>query len=75
MPTERESAIPTPAYVVLRQVANGEWQLAGQTNPRPGLSAQHVRAEAGRDAGSGDAQPGAVYAAILRSEERISLES
>jgi hypothetical protein len=56
-------------------MAEGEWPLVGEAKRRPGLSARRVRAEAGRDAASGDDQLGAVYAAILRSEERISLES
>ena len=56
-------------------MAEGEWPLVGEAKRRPGLSARHVCAEAGRDAASGDDQLGAVYAAILRSEERISLES
>jgi hypothetical protein len=75
MPTERESAIPTPECTVLGQVAKREWPMVGEAKRRPGLSARHVCAEAGRDAASGDDQLGAVYAAILRSEERISLES
>ena len=56
-------------------MAEGEWPLVGEAARRPGLSARRVRAAAGRDAASGDDQLGAVYAAILRSEERISLES
>jgi hypothetical protein len=63
-----------PGYVVLRQVGPQEWQLVGEAPRRPGLTAKKARAQAIQDATGGKARPDEVYAAVLRSEWRISLQ-
>jgi hypothetical protein len=63
-----------PAYVVLRQLREGQWEVVGEVARRPGLTARAARAQAVRDAAGGEAVGGDVYAAILRSEWRIALE-
>lgn len=64
----------TPAYVVLRQVGEGSWELVGEARRRPGLTARAARAQAVRDALGREPEPGEVYVAILRSEWRISFQ-
>jgi len=48
--------------------------LVGEAKRRPGLSAEAARKQAVLDATDGKARPDEVYAAILRSEWRISFE-
>ena len=62
------------AFVVLRQVGGGEWQLLGEVPRKRGLPARAARTQAILDATGGSAQRGEVYAAVLRSEWRIALE-
>lgn len=62
------------AYVVLREVADGNWQVIGEVNRRPGLPARAARAQAVQDATEGRATADEVYAAILRSEWRIAFD-
>jgi hypothetical protein len=66
--------VAAPTYVVLRQTAEGRYQLVGEARRRPGLTARAARAQAVQDATKGKAKPGEVYAAILRSEWRIAFE-
>jgi hypothetical protein len=63
-----------PGYVVLRQVSPDGWQLLGEVPRRPGQTARKARAQAVLDATDGKAEPGEVYAAVLRSEWRIALD-
>jgi hypothetical protein len=63
-----------PGYVVLRQVGEGQWQLVGEADRRPGLTARAARAQAILDASGGTARAGEVYLAVLRSEWRIAFE-
>ena len=64
----------SPGYVVLRQVGTDRWQVVGEAERRPGLTARNARAQAIKDASGGKAKAGQVYRAILRSEWRISAE-
>ena len=68
------SAASKPMYVVLRQVGKDRWQVIGEVERRPGLTARNARAQAIVDATGGPAKAGQVYRAILRSEWRISAE-
>jgi hypothetical protein len=69
-----EPSRTTPAYVVLRQVREGHWELVGEVDRRPGRTARAARAQAVLDATGGKAETGDVYAAILRSEWRIAFQ-
>jgi hypothetical protein len=68
----RKSA--APGFVVLRQVAEGEWRLLGEVPRTRGLSARAARTRAILDATNGAARSGEVYAAVLRSEWRVALD-
>jgi hypothetical protein len=70
----RSGRTSPPGFVVLRQVGERTWQLVGEVERRPGQTARAARAQAVRDATGGEAKPGEVYAAVLRSEWRISLD-
>ena len=63
-----------PGYVVFREVSAGRWDLVGEAERRPGLTAKKARAQAIEDAIAGKAKEGEVYAAVLKSEWRIALE-
>ena len=60
--------------MVLRQVADGQWELLGEVPRRRGLPARAARTQAILDATNGTAKDGEVYAAVLRSEWRIALD-
>jgi hypothetical protein len=68
------TAANRPGYVVFRQVGKGRWQLVGEVDRKPGLSAKQARAQAIQDATRGKAKPGEVYRALLRSEWKIASE-
>jgi hypothetical protein len=70
--SEREQ--PSPGFVVLRHVRGGDWTLLGEVQRKRGLPARAARSQAILDATDGAARPGEVYAAILRSEWRVSLD-
>jgi hypothetical protein len=63
-----------PGFVVLRQAAEGEWQLLGEVPRKRGLPARAARTQAILDATNGTAVNGEVYAAVLRSEWRVALD-
>jgi hypothetical protein len=63
-----------PGYVVFREVSAGRWELVGEAERRPGLTAKKARAQAIEDATGGKAKPNEAYAAVLRSEWRIALD-
>jgi hypothetical protein len=63
-----------PGFVVLRQVAEGQWQLLGEVQRKPGLPARAARSEAILAATDGKAKAGEVYAAVLRSEWQVAMD-
>lgn len=63
-----------PGYVVLRLVGKDMWQLVGEADRRPGLTARKARAQAIADASGGAPPAGEVYRAVLRSEWAIGAE-
>jgi hypothetical protein len=67
-------AASNPAYVVLRQVGTNRWQVVGEVERKPGLTARNARAQAIEDATGGKVKAGQVYRAVLRSEWRIAAE-
>lgn len=56
------------SYVVLRLVGTDRWQVVGEVERKPGLTARNARAQAIKDATGGKAKAGQVYRAVLRSE-------
>ena len=68
------TAASRPGYVVFRQVGKDRWQLVGEVDRKPGQTAKRARAQAIQDATRGDAKPGEVYRALLRSEWKIASE-
>lgn len=63
-----------PGFVVLRQVADGEWQLLGEVPRKRGLPARAARTQAILDATHGAARGGETHAAVLRSEWRVAMD-
>ena len=71
-PTKNRAA---PGFVVLRQVGTDTWQVLGEVPRTQGLPARAARSRAIIDATGDSAKPGETYAAVLRSEWRIALDS
>jgi hypothetical protein len=67
-------ATSKPAYVVLRRIGKDRWQVVGEVERKPGLSARNARSKAIEDAAGGKAKAGEIYRAVLRSEWRIAAE-
>jgi hypothetical protein len=65
---------PVPGFVVLRHVAGDDWQMLGEVPRVRGLPARAARSRAILDATDGTAKAGEVYAAVLRSEWRVSMD-
>jgi hypothetical protein len=63
---------PRPAYVVLRKVLDGEWELVAEVDRKPGLTAMDARLQAVRDALGREIAEGETYAAVLRSEWQVA---
>ncbi|MFZ1023308.1 MAG: hypothetical protein WAN87_04155 [Thermoplasmata archaeon] len=63
-----------PGLVVLHQTSPGRWELIGEVTRVQGLAARAARTAAFMDATKGEAKPGEVYAAVLRSEWRLALD-
>lgn len=63
-----------PGFVVLRKVGKDRWQLLGEVPRVRGLTARAARTQAILDATNGKAKAGDTYAAVLRSEWRVSLD-
>ena len=59
---------------MLRQRGEGRWELLGEAERKPGLTARAARSQAILDATGGKARAGEVYAAVLRSEWRVALD-
>lgn len=70
--SERRPA--APGFVVLRQVGEDRWQLLGEFERKPGMTARRARSQAILEATQGKAKAGEVYAAVLRSEWRVALD-
>ncbi len=64
----------SPGFVVLRQVGEERWEMLGEVPRKRGLPARAARTQAILDATNGEARAGEVYAAVLRSEWRVSLD-
>lgn len=69
--SETANASP-PSFVVLRETADGAWELLGEVRRKPGLTAQAARTQAILEATGGQAKAGEVYAAVLASEWRVA---
>jgi hypothetical protein len=63
-----------PGFVVLRRSDDGRWELLGEAERKPGLTARAARSRAILDASQGKAQSGEIYAVVLRSEWRVALD-
>ncbi|MGE5227214.1 MAG: hypothetical protein ACM3OO_10110 [Planctomycetaceae bacterium] len=63
-----------PGFVVLRHVGDDEWRFLGEVPRKRGLTARAARSQAILEATDGAARPGEEYAAVLRSEWRVSLD-
>jgi hypothetical protein len=63
-----------PAFVVLRNVRDGRWEMLGEVKRMRGLPARAARTKAILDATRGKARKGETYAAVLMSEWRIALD-
>ena len=63
-----------PGYLVFREESPGRWELVGEAERRPGLTAKKARAQAIADATGGKVKEDETYAAVLKSEWRIALE-
>jgi hypothetical protein len=71
---EQHQRSATPGFVVLREIGEGRWQLLGEFERKPGMTARAARSQAILDATGGNAKAGEVYAAVLRSEWRVALD-
>jgi hypothetical protein len=67
-----EAQMPGPGFVVLRETADGRWELLGEVARRRGLPARAARTAAILEATGGAARAAEHNAAILRSEWRIA---
>jgi hypothetical protein len=65
---------PSPGFVVFRHEGGDRWRLIGDAPRTPGLTARRARARAVEVATGGNAKAGETYAAVLRSEWRVSLD-
>ncbi len=63
-----------PGFVVLRQVGEGRWNLLGEFERKPGMTARAARSQAILDATQRKAKAGEADAAVLRSEWRVALD-
>jgi len=74
MPKPARRSVSKPGFVVLREVRAGVWRLIGEARRAPGATARVARLEAIRSVIGREPKSGEVYAAVLRSEWRISLD-
>jgi hypothetical protein len=66
--SESQEKPAAPGFVVLREVGDDRWELLGEFERKPGMTARAARSQAIMDATDGRAKAGEVYAAVLRSE-------
>jgi hypothetical protein len=59
-------------FVVLREVSPGHWEVVGDVDRRPGLTARASRVQAVQDATGGAVSGDEHYAAVPRSEWRVA---
>ena len=62
------------AYVVFQQLREDDWRVLGEVDRRPGLPARKSRAQAIRDVLGREPRSNEVFAVLLRSEWRLSLD-
>ena len=62
-------------YVVFQQLQGDDWRVIGEAGRRPGLPARKSRAQAIRDVLGREPLDGEAFAALPRSEWRLSLDS
>ena len=67
-----KASVSGPAFVVLRREPGGRWVELGEVARRRGLTARAARSAAIVEATRGAARAGERYAAVLRSEWRVS---
>lgn len=72
--TDRVRSVPSPAFVVLRQAADGRWDVLAEVPRKRGVTARAARSAAIMEVTRGKARAGETYAAILRSEWRVALD-
>jgi len=63
-----------PGFVVLKHRPDGRWELLGEVARKRGVPARAARTAAILEATGGKAKAGETYAAVLRSEWKISLD-
>jgi hypothetical protein len=62
------------AYVVFQQLRGDDWRVIGEAGRRPGLPARKSRTQAIRDVLGREPLDNEVFAVLLRSEWRLSLD-
>lgn len=62
------------AYVVFQHLRGDEWRVIGEADRRPGLPARKSRAQAIREVLGREPLESEVFAVLLRSEWRLSLD-
>ena len=63
-----------PAFVVLKRISDGHWQILGEIDRKRGLPAKAARIQAIIEMTDGKAKLDEVYAAVLRSEWRVAMD-
>ena len=63
-----------PSYVVLRQIRQGQFELVGEVERRPGRPAKVSRGDAVLDAAGREPADGEVYVVLPRSEWRLGFD-
>ncbi len=64
-----------PGFVVFRKLDETTWRLVAEVPRKRGLTARAARTRAILDATNGKVETTDVYAAVLRSEWRVALDS
>jgi len=64
-----------PGFVVFRKLDDDTWRLVAEVPRKRGLTARAARTRAILDATNGRVEGTEVYAAVLRSEWRVALDS
>ena len=70
------TSVPSgPGFVVFRKLDDGTWRLVAEVPRTRGLTARAARTRAILDATNGEVEATDLYAAMLRSEWRVALDS
>ena len=72
MPEPQGGTRDAGGFVVLHEVSPGHWEVVGDVDRRPGLTARASRVQAVQDATGGVASGDEHYAAVPRSEWRVA---